>query len=94
VISGYVRFPELEREAYGKIKKWHVNWSANISLSDCNRVIQWQLTDNEYNIAKLDRAINALSKMREFMVEAQAELTKLNAKKKKMNLALDPSDEG
>jgi len=93
VISGYVRFPELERDTYGKIKKWSVNWGATVSLSDCNRVINWNLTDKEYDIAKLDRAISALGQLREFMVEAQADLNKLNAKRKRMNLALDPTDE-
>lgn len=86
VIHGYVRFPELYRRNYGG-KEWDVEYGASISLSDCNRVIQWALTgdDEQFNIAKLDVAISALTKMREFMVQAQAEYNRLDKEAKERN---------
>jgi hypothetical protein len=90
VIHGYVRFPELYRTHYGK-KLWEIESGASLSLSDCNRVIQWALTDTGFNIEKLDNAIGALQKMRKHMVKAQAELEKLKAEKRARNLALDPT---
>lgn len=89
VISGYVRFPELYRTHYGK-KLWDVNWGASITLSDCNRVIQWDLTGNAYNIAKLDAAINALTKMRALMCDAQNELAETKGEKNRLNKVIDP----
>lgn len=92
VVHGYVRFPELYRVNYGK-KLWDIEYSANISLSDCNRIIQWGLSGGEkdaFNVAKIDRAISALTKMREHMVEAQEEMKKTRQELRERNLALDP----
>lgn len=91
VISGYVRFPELYQTSYNK-KLWEINSGANMTLSDCNRVISWGLNDSdEFNIDKLDNAIGALMKMREHMVAAQAELVKAKKERKARNLILDPN---
>lgn len=93
VISGYVRFPELYRYSHGK-KFWSVNWGASVSLSDCNRVIQWSLQgDNDtYNFSKIDAAISALTKLRQHMVDAQEELVRMKKEKKERNLAIDPTE--
>jgi hypothetical protein len=92
VIHGYVRFPELYQTSYGK-KLWEINSGASLSLSDCNRVIQWGLSDSdEFNIDKLDCAISALMKMREHMVAAQAEMVKVKKERKTRNLILDPNN--
>ena len=63
-----------------------------VSLSDCNRVIQWNLNGDygEFNIAKLDTAIGALTELRKFMAEANAELKKLEKERAKRNKELDP----
>lgn len=92
VIHGYVRFPELYRTHYGK-KLWDIEQSASISLSDCNRVIQWSLSGGSegFNIEKLDNAIGALQKMRKHMVKAQAELESLKSEKRTRNIAIDPT---
>jgi hypothetical protein len=93
VIHGYVRFPELVQRDYGK-KLWEVEQSASVSLSDCNRIIQWNLTDDgitgAYNIDKLDIAISALTELRKYMSEANAELKKMNKERARRNRALDP----
>jgi hypothetical protein len=92
VIHGYVRFPELVQRNYGK-KVWETEHQASVSLSDCNRVIQWSLTDDgdgNFNIDKLDIAIAALTDMRKFMAEANAELKKLNKERARLNKAIDP----
>jgi hypothetical protein len=93
VIHGYVRFPELVQRNYGK-KLWDVEYSASVSLSDCNRVIQWAMTDddNMFNIDKLDTAIGALSELRKFMSEANAELKKARKEVKRLNLIIDPEN--
>lgn len=93
VIHGYVRYPELYQRNHGK-KKWDVEFSATVSLSDCNRVIQWALTDddNMYHTDKLDIAIGALTELRKFMSEGNAELKKLRKEAKRLNLILDPED--
>jgi hypothetical protein len=91
-ISGYVRYPELLQQDYGE-KKWYTTHTAAVSLSDCSRVIQWGLGESDgYNIEKIDRAITALSKLREYCVAAEEELTKLRKEKKARNLALNPND--
>jgi hypothetical protein len=91
-ISGYVRYPEILQRDYGD-RKWYINYTASVSLSDCSRVIQWGLSDGgNYNIEKLDRAISALSKLREYCVAANVELVKLRKEKKVRNLALNPND--
>lgn len=92
VISGYVRYPELERYSHGQ-KFWHVNFGASVTLSDCNRVIQWSLCDEDYNFAKIDAAISALTKIRQYMVDAQAELKRARAEKKERNIKIDPKSE-
>ena len=91
VIHGYVRFPELVQRNYGK-KLWDVEYTATVSLSDCNRVIQWALTDddNMYHIDKIDIAIGALTELRKYMNEANVELKKLRKELKRRNLELDP----
>lgn len=91
VIHGYVRFPELYQRDYGK-KLWAVEYTATISLSDCNRVIQWGLDGNhEFNIEKIDTAISALTEMRKFMVEANIQIKKLEKEKKRLNKEIDPT---
>jgi hypothetical protein len=90
VVHGYVRYPELYRTHYGK-KFWEIEQGASVSLSDCNRVIQWSLTDTGFNIEKIDTAIGALQKMRKHMVKAQAELEKLKIEKRARNIELDPT---
>ena len=92
VIHGYVRFPELVQRNYGK-KLWDVEYTATVSLSDCNRVIQWALTDddNMYHIDKIDIAIGALTELRKYMSEANAELKKARKECKRRNLELDPT---
>ena len=71
MISGYVRYPDLKRNNYGK-KSWFVESSASVSLTDCNRVINWDLGNGEeYYLVKLDRAITALTKLREHAALAQ-----------------------
>lgn len=91
VIHGYVRFPELYQRDYGK-KHWEVEYSSSVSLSDCNRVISWNLNgdDGSFNIAKLDTAIGALTELRKFMVEANAEIKKLEKERVRRNKELDP----
>lgn len=90
VISGYVRFPELTQNAYGK-RLWSMQHGAEISLSDCSRVIKWQMSDTDgYNLAKLDLAIGALMKMREFMLQAQKDVERMEAEMKARNKILDP----
>jgi hypothetical protein len=91
VIHGYVRYPELSQRNYGK-KVWEVEFGATVSLSDCNRIIQWGLTDddNMYHIDKLDIAIGALTELRKYMSEANAELKKLRKEAKRLNLVIDP----
>lgn len=91
VISGYVRYPQLIQQDYGS-RKWYVQHAASVTLSDCNRVIQWGLTDDNYNVVKIDRAISALTKLREYCVSANEELARLRKEKKARNLALDPTD--
>jgi hypothetical protein len=93
VIHGYVRFPELTQRNYGK-RKWDVEYGASVSLSDCNRVIQWAMTDddNNYHIEKLDIAISALTELRKFMSEANVELKKARKEAKRLNLIIDPTD--
>lgn len=90
VIHGYVRFPELYQRNYGK-KLWEMEYNATVSLSDCNRVINWSLNGtDELNIEKLDRAISALTDLRKFMVEATTEVKKLEKERIRLNKALDP----
>jgi hypothetical protein len=92
VISGYVRYPELYRYSHG-LKLWSVNHGASVTLSDCNRVIQWSLSDDGYNFAKIDAAISALTKLRQYMVEAEADLKRAREEKKERNIKLDPKSE-
>jgi hypothetical protein len=82
----------LKQNKYGK-HKWDVEFNASVSLSDCNRVIQWALTDddNNFHIEKLDIAIGALTDMRKFMSEANVELKKLRKEAKRLNLIIDPT---
>ena len=91
VVHGYVRFPELVQRNYGK-KLWDVEFTATVSLSDCNRVIQWALTNDDgmYHIEKLDTAIGALTEMRKYLHEANVELKKMRKEVKRLNLVLDP----
>lgn len=96
VIHGYVRFPELVRKHYGS-KDWYVECGASLSLSDCNRIIQWAMTDGnddaeQFNVAKLDVAIGALTKFREYMAQANAEYKRLEKEAKERNKGL--SSEG
>jgi hypothetical protein len=94
VISGYVRYPELIQKDYGK-KLWYINTSASASLSDCSRVIQWSLSGSggtEYNTVKIDRAIEALQKLRKHCVKAQAEFDAMEKERKARNLILDPDN--
>lgn len=94
VISGFVRYPEMIQKDYGK-KLWYINTGGAVSLSDCSRVIQWQLNghnDTEYNTVKIDRAIKALKKLRKYCVEAQAEFEKMEADRKARNMILDPDN--
>ena len=87
-ISGYVRYPELNRHNYGK-KTWFVEGSASVSLSDCNRVINWDLGGGEkYSLVKLDRAITALTKLREYVALAQEAADKLKKEAEASNKAL------
>lgn len=90
VIHGYVRYPELTQRNYGK-KLWDIEFSASLSLSDCNRVINWNMNSgDEFNVAKLDVAISALTEFRKFMVEANAEIQRVEKERAKLNKELDP----
>ena len=87
VVSGYVRFPELSKCEYDK-GKWSVNYTASVSLSDCSKVINWHLTNDEgFDFDKLGRAIDALEKLRDYMIKAQLSFNKLNAEKEARNKA-------
>jgi len=91
VIHGYVRFPELYQRNHGQ-KLWDIEFSASVSLSDCNRVIQWAMTESdEFNLAKLDTAIAALTDLRKYMAEANAEIKKMEKERRKLNKAIDPN---
>ena len=93
VISGYVRFPEAYRANYGK-KLWEVEYGASLSLSDCNRVIQWNFgSDREYDIEKLDTAISALTEFRRYLAEAQTEMKKIQKENKAKNKELGDTPE-
>jgi hypothetical protein len=88
VISGYVRYPEIDTYSHGK-REQYVEYNANMSLSDCSRVIQWSLTGNEeFNLDKLDRAISALMELRKYMAEAEALRKKMTVKVKAYNKTL------
>jgi len=88
VISGYVRYPEIETYSHGK-KEQFIEYGANMSLSDCSRVIQWGLTDNDaFHLEKLDRAISALMELRKYMGEAEAQRKKMEFKVKAHNATL------
>jgi len=91
VIHGYVRFPELVQRNYNK-NLWQIEKSASVSLSDCNRIIQWDLSDDgddNFNLDKLDVAIATLTDLRKFMSEANVEYKKMKKERKRLNLALD-----
>lgn len=80
VISGFVRFPEIDSYIHGA-KEQYISFSANISLSDCQRVIGWCFsTDEGYNLEKMDRAIAAMMEMRKFMSEAENQRKRLQVK--------------
>ena len=84
-ISGVVRFPEIERNNYGK-KRHFVRCGASVSLSDCSRVVTWSLTDiHRFDIEKIDRAIGALTRLREYLVEAEARRLVLDTEVKTKN---------
>jgi len=88
VISGYVRYPEVGSYDHGK-KEQFVEYGASMALSDCSRVIQWGLTDNDaFHLEKLDRAISALTEIRKYMAEAEALRKKMQAKVKAHNATL------
>lgn len=88
VISGYVRYPEIETYSHGK-KEQYVEYGAEASLSDCNRWIRWSLTDNdEYHFTKIDNAISALTELRKHMARAEALRKKLDVKVKAYNKTL------
>jgi hypothetical protein len=96
VISGYVRYPELKQYTHGK-KFWRIENSASVSLSDCNRVIQWSLDCSDegdtpgFNAVKLDRAITALMKLREYCFEANEAYKEAHKTMRERNLAIDPT---
>lgn len=89
-ISGYVRFPQLEKcDWYEDSDKWHVNYAASISLSDCDKVINWVLTGGKgFRIDKINNAIIALVRLRRFMIDAQVEYTEKVAEQKARNKVL------
>ena len=93
VISGFVRFPESVQRNYGK-KLWDVEYGASLSLTDCNRVIQWSFGgDDGFDIEKLDTAISALTEFRRYMAEAQTEYKKVQKENKVRNKALGATPE-
>ena len=72
VISGYVRYPEINKETYGRKKEQYLDFGANLSLSDCSRVIGWNFSRNEeFNLDKIDRVICALLDYRTYLEEAE-----------------------
>ena len=80
VISGYVRYPEVDQRDWDSQKEY-INYDAKISLSDCSKVINWSFYLDEkyggYNLAKIDRAIAALTELRWYMDAAQHEYLEL-----------------
>jgi hypothetical protein len=93
VISGFVRYPEIETYSHGK-KEQYIEYGASLALSDCSRVINWSLSaENSYDLDKLDRAIAALMEMRKNMSEAETLRKKLMIKVKAHNKIVNPKDE-
>lgn len=93
MISGYVRYPELKQRDYGK-STWYMENSASVSLSDCSRVINWDLSSErgKYNLVKLDRAITALTKLREHAALAQEAADRLKKEMAARNKLLGVSE--
>jgi len=88
-ISGYVRYPDIEASHYAT-DRVHLHADAQVSLSDCNRVITWDLCSHGYALEKIDRAIAALSKLRKHMALAQVLYVELEAEVEKRNKGKKP----
>ena len=54
--------------SHKKGAKW--NYSADVSLSDCNRKIEWNITVDAFGLTKLDNAIEILQDARDAIVNA------------------------
>lgn len=76
--------------------RFFVGYDARVSLSDCNRWIEWDFRSHMragYNIAKLDKAIKALSEFRRELVKAESKRKVLAEKVKQKNDALKKQKE-
>jgi len=54
-----------------------------VTLTDCNHMINWSFGDYEGGVEKVDAAISILSEFRKHYVKAEAEAEALKKKKKK-----------
>lgn len=75
---------------------FYVDYDARVSLSDCNRWIDWDFRSygkSGYNVTKLDNAIKALSEFRRELVKAESKRKVLAEKVKQKNEALKKKKE-
>ena len=83
-IVGMVGPASLEK--YHKDQPWEVYASGSLRLSDCTRTIGWDITNSKgYNIHKIDRAIDALDRIREYMILQQRKFDMLQEIAKERN---------
>ena len=86
MISGYVNFPEIKEYEHNKTQ--HLNYSANLALSDCSRVINWNFIESDglgFNIEKIDNVIGVLMTFRQYMKEADTLYKRLSKSVKEHN---------
>ena len=60
----------------------HSYFSSSIQLTDCSRMISWDVSVDSNGVAKLDNAIRILTEAREELSKAAAKLAKLKKKEK------------
>lgn len=72
-----------------KVQKSSSYFEAEVTLSDCNRMVNWQFDETPESLDKVDEAIGMLMQFRKDLVKGQKEFFKLKkqedeeAKKKK-----------
>jgi hypothetical protein len=95
-ISGWVRYPEIDDERGKHNKKQYLNYSADLSLSDCSRVITWSFSNSRdgFDLEKIDRAIGALMTFRQYMEGAEVLRKKLATGVEEHNKLIDEKEDG